>query len=54
MERDELQVLLNKEQAHKFARAIFADVAKYVENHREELEILKKEMESEMRQDMIV
>lgn len=48
MEHDELQVLLSKEQARKFARAIYADIAEYVENHREELEqLLKEEAESE-------
>lgn len=40
MEHDELQVLLSKEQARKFARAIYADIAEYVENHRKELEQL--------------
>lgn len=55
MERDEFQVLLSKEQAQKFARAIFADIAGYVENHREELEQLRKEeAESEVVTDMIV
>ena len=49
MECDELQVVLSKEQARKFARAIFADIAEYVENHREELEqILKEEAKSEV------
>ena len=55
MERDELQVLLSKEQARKFARAIYADIAEYVENHREELEqLLKEEVESEVVIDMIL
>lgn len=43
MVRDELQILLSEEQARKFARAILADIADYVENHREELEQLQKQ-----------
>ena len=54
MECDELQVLLSKEQARKFTRAIYADIAEYVENHRKELEQLLKEEESEMVIDMAV
>ena len=54
MERDELQVLLSKDQARKFARAIFADIAEYVENHREELEQLLNEAESEVVTDDIL
>lgn len=53
MDGNELQVLLSKEQARKFARAIFADIAEYVENHREELEQLLNEAESEVVTDMI-
>lgn len=50
MGHDELQVFLSKEQARKFARAIFADIAEYVESHREELEQLLKE-ESNSKED---
>lgn len=38
MDCGQVQVLLNKEQAQEFAKAIFADIADYVENHREEYE----------------
>ena len=54
MEHGECQVLLSKEQARKFARAILADIAEYAEAHREELEqFLKEEEESEVVTDMI-
>ena len=43
MTRDEIQVLLNKEQAKKFARAILADIVDYAESHQEELEQLRLE-----------
>ena len=48
MERDTLQVQLNEEQAKQFAKAIFADIAAYVEAHKEELELLLSEELNEL------
>lgn len=43
MDSNKPQIIINDAQARKFAKAIFADIADYVENHREELEQLLKE-----------
>ena len=32
------EIKLNKNQAHRFALSIFADIEQYVENHQEEFE----------------
>lgn len=38
------EIKLNKKQAYRFARSIFADIEQYVENHQEEFkEFLKME-----------
>ena len=49
MNSEELQVLLSKEQARDFANAIFADIADYVESHREEFEQFLAEENKERR-----
>jgi|GEM_PF-5582464 len=52
MERSEFEVYINEEQARKFAKVIIADIADYVENHREELEqLLEEEAKSEVSTD---
>lgn len=43
MAHDEPKILLSKKQSKEFAIAIFADIALYVENHREEFENFIKE-----------
>ena len=43
MDSNKPRIIINDAQARKIAKAIFADIAGYVENHREELEQLLNE-----------
>ncbi len=46
------QIILSQKQAHEFAKAIFADIATYVETHQKEYEeFLKNEQSIEMKKE---
>ena len=46
------QIILSQKQAHEFAKAIFADIATYIETHQKEYEeFLKNEQSIEMKKE---
>ncbi len=43
------QIILSQKQAHEFAKAIFADIATYIETHQKEYEEFLNTEESEVK-----